>query len=86
MFFGVFDEDLTMDIVVHFGVYRHIRHEIQASAVILILAIVFDVLVLAAFLWIKAQTDMMIINAAIIGMVAIFVGEHFFLRRMRIKK
>ena len=69
---------ITMDIVVHFGVYRHIRYEIKARAIILILAIVFDVLVLAAFLWIKAQTDMMIIYAAIIGMLAIFVGEHFF--------
>lgn len=75
---------ITMDIVVHFGVYRYIRHEFKASAAILILAIVFDVLVLAAFLWIKAQTDMMIIYAAIIGMLAIFVGEHFFLRRERI--
>jgi amino acid transporter len=75
---------ITMDIVVHFGVYRYIRHEIDASAVILILAIVFDVLVLAAFLWIKAQSDMMIIYAAIIGMLAIFIGEHFFLRRKHI--
>ncbi len=71
---------LTMDIVIQWGVFRYIRHEIKANALILIMAIIFDVIVLAAFLVVKAQTDMLVIYTAVIGMLAIFVGERFFLR------
>ncbi|MBT8435211.1 MAG: APC family permease, partial [Gammaproteobacteria bacterium] len=71
---------ITMDIVVHFGVFRHLRHEINASGLILILAIVFDALILGAFLWIKSQTDIVIVFVAVIGMLIIFAAEHVFLR------
>lgn len=71
---------LTMDIVIQWGVFRYIRHEIKANALILIMAIIFDVIVLAAFLVVKAQTDMLVIYTAVIGMLAIFVGERYFLR------
>jgi len=71
---------ITMDIAVHWGVFRYLRKEINASAFILISAIIFDIVVLGAFLMIKAQTDMMVIYAAIIGMLLIFIGERYFLR------
>jgi hypothetical protein len=35
--------------------------------------------VLGALLWIKAQSDMMVIYAAIVGMIAVFAGERWFL-------
>jgi hypothetical protein len=69
-----------MDIVIQWGVFRDIRHEIKANALILTMVIIFDVIVLAAFLVVKAQTDMLVIYTAVIGMLAIFVGERFFLR------
>ena len=47
---------ITMDIVIHLGVFRHLRHEIKANGFILLLAIAFDVLVLGAFFWIKIQS------------------------------
>jgi len=72
---------LLMDIAVHWGVYRHLRKEIKANAAILIAAIVFDVVVLSAFLMVKASTDMMVIYAAMIGVLIVFVGERFFLRQ-----
>lgn len=71
---------ITMDIAVHWGVFRYLRKEINASAFILISAIIFDIIVLGAFLMVKAQTDMMVIYAAIIGMLFIFIGERYFLR------
>jgi amino acid transporter len=71
---------ITMDIAVHWGVFRYIRKEVKANAIILISAIIFDVVILAVFLAVKAQTDIMVIYAAIVGMVVIFVGERFFLR------
>ncbi len=70
-----------MDIAVHWGVYRHLRKEINAHGAILMAAIVFDVVVLSAFLMVKASTDMTVIYAALIGVLIVFVGERFFLRQ-----
>lgn len=74
---------LIMDIAVHWGVFRYIREEVNARSSILITAIVLDVVVLLAFLVVKAQTDMLVIYASITGLVLIFVGERLFLSRQR---
>lgn len=74
---------IIMDIAVHWGVFKHLRKEIHANAFILISAILFDVIVLGAFLIMKASTDMMIIYAALIGILFIFIGERIFLKKYR---
>lgn len=74
---------ITMDIAVHWGVFRYLRHKINASAVILISAIIFDVIILGAFLVVKMQTDITVIYAAVIGMALIFISEHIFLLKQR---
>lgn len=71
---------LLMDIAIHWGVFRHLRKEIHANAGILLTAIVFDVIVLGAFLKIKADTDIIVIYIALIGVLVIFIGEKLFLR------
>jgi len=65
---------------VHTGVFRYLRHEIKANALILIVVIVLDIAVLAALLAIKASTDRLVLYAAVAGMIFIFAGERFFLR------
>jgi len=72
---------IVMDIAEHWGVLRYLRKEINASAVILIAAIVFDVVILAVFLMLKASTDMMVIYASLIGILLIFTGERLFLTK-----
>ena len=72
---------IIMDIAVQWGVLRHLRDEIGANAAILVTAILLDVLVLGALLIIKAQTDMIVIYAAVIGLLLVFGGERLFLRR-----
>lgn len=71
---------LAMDIAVHWGVFRYLRKEINARATILITAIVFDVVVLGAFLAVKAATDMMVVYVSLSGIVLVFIGERLFLR------
>jgi amino acid transporter len=71
---------ILMDIAIHWGILRHVRQEIGANAVILITAIVFDLIVLGALIWVKTQSDVLVIYAAIVGLVVIIVGEHFFLK------
>jgi amino acid transporter len=70
---------IIMDIVIHWGVLRRLRKEIKANAGILITAIILDVVVLGAFLWVKAQSDMLVIWASLIGLVLIFGGERIFI-------
>lgn len=74
---------IIMDIAVHYGVLRHLRSEIQASATVLVTAIVLDVVVLAAFLVVKAQSDMLVIYASAVGLAMIFVGERYFIQSKR---
>jgi amino acid transporter len=71
---------LIMDIAIHWGVFRYLRREVRANPVILIVAIVFDIVVLGAFLAIKVETDILIVVVALIGLVVIFAGEWLFLR------
>tara|TARA_R110000787_G_scaffold169119_1_gene281851 strand:- start:185 stop:1531 length:1347 start_codon:yes stop_codon:yes gene_type:complete len=71
---------LIMDIGIHWGVFRHLRKDVGANGLILATAIVLDLIVLGAFLTIKAQTDILIVVVALIGLALVFLGEWLFLR------
>jgi len=74
---------IVMDIAIHWGLLRHLRDEVDARLWIPISAIVLDLLVLGAFLLVKARNDMLIIYAAVAGLLLIFVGEMLFVRARR---
>lgn len=71
---------IIMDIAIHWGVFRYLRKEIKANAFILLTAIILDVVVLGAFLMVKAQTDMLVIYISLAGIAIIFAGERLFLK------
>jgi len=77
---------LLMDIAIHWGVFKYLRKEIDANPAILITAIIFDVVVLGAFLMVKASTDMMVIYAAVIGVFIVFAGERYFLNGQQLEE
>jgi amino acid transporter len=70
---------LLMDIAIHWGIFRYVRKEIGANGAILVTAMVMDVVVLIAFLWVKLQSDVLVIYASIVGIVLILAGERWFL-------
>jgi hypothetical protein len=74
---------LVMDVAVHWGVLRHLRTDVSASAWVLVTAIGFDVAALVAFLIIKGTADPMIVVIAILAIAAIFAFERFFLSQRR---
>jgi len=74
---------LVMDIVIHWGVLRHLKDDVGATPAILILAIALDTIVLIAFLVLKWQSDPAIIAIAIVGMAGIFIFERFYLSTLR---
>ncbi len=71
---------LVMDIAVHWGVYRYLRDEIDASSLVLVSAMALDAVALAAFTWMKLTTDPWIIVIAVVSICIIFIGEWIFLR------
>lgn len=73
---------LVMDIAIHWGVLRHLRKQIKAHAAILITAIVLDVVVLGALVWVKAESDMLVVWASVIGLALVFLAEWYFLRHI----
>jgi amino acid transporter len=72
---------LIMDIAIHWGVLRHLRNEVSANPIVLVMAILLDAVVLAGFLWVKATTDPMVLIVASVVMVAILIAERIFLSR-----
>lgn len=72
---------LIMDIGIHWGVFKNLRKDVKANPAILIMAIILDVVVLGAFLWIKASSDVLVVIVAVVLMVLIFFGEKWFLKR-----
>jgi amino acid transporter len=71
---------LIMDVGIHWGVLKNMRKDINARASILYTAILLDCIVLAAFLWIKASSDLLVVIVAAILIVLIFLGEKWFLK------
>ncbi|MFT7420787.1 MAG: amino acid transporter [Arcticibacterium sp.] len=72
---------LVMDMMVHWGVLKHLRKEIKAKASIIITAIILDAIVLGAFIWVKGSQDVLVVIVAVVMMVLIFAGEKWFLKR-----
>lgn len=72
---------ILMDIAVHWGIFRYLRKEIGANSFILICAILFDIIVLSAFIYVKATSDIAVIYSALIGISLIFIGEKIFLSK-----
>lgn len=70
---------LVMDMAIHWGVLRHLRGEIGARPSILITAIIFDLLVLTGFIWVKLSGDPLVVVVAVAGMLAILLVEVLFL-------
>ncbi|MCR9259895.1 MAG: APC family permease [Pseudomonadaceae bacterium] len=74
---------LVMDVIIHWGVLRHLREDVGANPLVLVTAIVLDIAALGAFLWIKGNADPTIVMIAIIGIATVFAFERFFLQRRR---
>lgn len=76
---------LVMDMIVHWGVFKHLREKVNAKSGVVLTAMTLDAVVLLAFLWVKATTDWLIVVVSVVFIIFIFIGEHFFLKYRREK-
>lgn len=75
---------LVMDMIIHWGVYKHLRKEVKANGIIVLSALILDLIVLSAFLWIKSSSDILVLIVSASIMLVVFVGERWFLKRRKI--
>ncbi len=71
---------LVMDIAIHWGILRYLHKDIAARPSVLSMAILLDAIVLAGFVWVKIQSDPLVVAVAFVVMAVILVGEAVFLR------
>lgn len=71
---------LIMDIAIHWGIVRNLRSRIEVNTGIVITAIVLDVVVLIAFLWVKASDDAFILYVSAAAIAIIVAAERLFMR------
>lgn len=72
---------IVMDMAIHWGIFRYLRQDLGARGWVLLTAIVLDAVVLGAFIWIKLESDPLVVAVAAAGMAMIFAAEWWFLRR-----
>ncbi len=71
---------LIMDIAIHWGLIRYLKKEVKFNPVIPIVAIVMDVVVLSAFIYLKFVNDPFVLIVAAIGILLIVVSERIFMK------
>jgi len=71
---------LIMDIAIHWGLFRHLKKDVKFQPIIPLIAIVMDIAVLVAFLYLKYLNDPMVLIVAAIGIILIFVAERLFMK------
>lgn len=71
---------LVMDMIVQWGVFKHLRDKVDANPVIVMTAFILDGIVLAAFMWVKLMNDWLIVVVSIIFIIIIIIGEYLFLK------
>jgi amino acid transporter len=70
---------LIMDIAIHWGLFRHLKNEVKFKPIIPVIAIVLDIAVLTAFLYIKYLNDPLVLIVAAVGIILIIVAERLFM-------
>ncbi|WP_409251933.1 APC family permease [Bacillus sp. SCS-153A] len=73
---------LIMDMMIHWGVFKHLRKKVNANPVIVMGALIFDGIVLAAFLMVKIKTDLLVVFVSLVLIVVTFLGEKLFLKKI----
>ncbi len=72
---------LVMDMIVHWGVWRYLRREINAKSAIILLALLFDAVVLLAFTAMKLRSDPTIVLIALVAIASVFAFQRIYLSR-----
>ena len=71
---------LIMDIAIHWGLFRHLKKEVKFNPIIPIIAIVMDIVILSAFIYLKYVNDPFVLVVAGIGIALVFLFQFLFMK------
>ncbi len=71
---------LVMDIAIHWGLFRHLRKEIDFKPFITLLAILFDAVILIAFSVLKFKSDPFVLVVSISGIFIVIITQRLFMK------
>ncbi|MWW25999.1 APC family permease [Algibacter lectus] len=71
---------LIMDIAIHWGLFIHLKKEVKFNPIIPIIAILMDVIILGAFIYMKYLNDPFVLIVSAIGIVLIFLSQYIFMK------
>ena len=71
---------LIMDIAIHWGLFRYLKKEVKFNPVIPIIAIVMDIVILSAFIYLKYVNDPFVLVVAGIGIALVFLFQFLFMK------
>ena len=71
---------LIMDIAIHWGLFIHLKKEVKFNPIIPIIAILMDVIILGAFIYMKYLNDPFVLIVAAIGIILIFLSQYLFMK------
>lgn len=75
---------LIMDMIIHWGVFKHLREKVRANPYIVMSAFILDGIILIAFIWVKLLADPLIVFVSVMTTIIVFVGLHFFLKKQQV--
>ncbi len=70
---------LIMDIAIHWGLFRYLREEVDFNPIIPLIAIIMDIAILSAFLYIRYLNDPFVLIVALAAIVLIIIAERLFM-------
>ena len=73
---------LIMDMIIHWGVLKKLKKEVEANSAIVIIALILDFVVLGAFLFVKVQSDLLIVTVSAMAISFVFITEYWFIKRL----
>ena len=71
---------LIMDIAIHWGLLRRLRTRIEFKPSIVVAAIVLDIIILGAFVWVQASSDALSLYVSAAGIALIVLAQFLFMR------
>ncbi|PXW90984.1 amino acid/polyamine/organocation transporter (APC superfamily) [Streptohalobacillus salinus] len=72
---------LIMDMVIHYGLAYKLKGKVEANPLIVWGAFILDAIILASFVWVKLQTDYLIVIVSVLALVVTYFGQKWFLSK-----
>ncbi|WP_058308785.1 APC family permease [Gracilibacillus massiliensis] len=73
---------LIMDMIIHWGLLTKLKEKVKANLFVVGAAFTLDGIVLTAFVWVKIQSDLLIVIVSLLVLVLTFIGEKWYVKKL----